>query len=178
MQSITLFDSINCSQHFLTLTKIKILKRSQLYSWYNNLQFVYWIPVITSQKIFEKGQLLYGILLVFLSFRFTIIHKVTGFLIWSSYILRMKSWIRLDESIWLIHFPLKLRLKNIANVKFQNLKGHSKIWDSFWQLKALSENDERCFLLQLESSFCYQDIEVFSFNFWSSRKTTWLKRYG
>ena len=32
------------------------------------------------------------------------------------------------------------------------------------------------FLFHLKISFCYQDIKVFFFTFWSGRKTAWLER--
>ena len=37
------------------------------------------------------------------------------------------------------------------------LKAHSKVWDNFWQLKAL-KNNEKCFLFNLKGSFHSQDI--------------------
>ena len=41
-----------------------------------------------------------------------------------------------------------------------NLKAHSKVWDNFWQLKAL-KNVEKCFLFHFKSSFRSQDVCIF-----------------
>ena len=38
------------------------------------------------------------------------------------------------------------------------------------------ENDEKCFLFHLKSSFGFQDIYVFVLTFCSCRKTAWLER--
>ena len=61
-------------------------------------------------------------------------------------------------------------LSYLENIKF--IKGAISVWDNFWQLKAL-QNDEKCSLFQLKSSFRTQ---VFILTFWSSIEIAWLKR--
>ena len=83
------------------------------------------------------------------------------------------------------HFPTRSDARGfhtkwldwISYVLTLTLNTHLSIWDNFWQLKALL-NDEKCFLFHLKSSFHSQDAQIFVLTFWSSGKTAWLERWG
>ena len=80
------------------------------------------------------------------------------------------SWLLPSESVTCFLPSFSVFRKIIIRTKFeqfskcslgeicsQHLKAHCQVWDNFWQLKAL-ENDEKCFLFHLKSSFRCQYI--------------------
>ena len=59
----------------------------------------------------------------------------------------------------------------------RSLKAASKVWDNFWQLKALYKWWKMIFIPPKSvPPFHSQDAYIFVLTFWSSRKAAWLER--